>query len=176
MRGAPPSRRWAIAAASFRRRLLADLLDGLLWVSFVVVTWRSGLVSEPMPSTRGDLLDRLADLAATDLVVLTPAVTAALTAALCYAVATRAWLGGTFGERALGLRLIGPDGGPCGPFRALVHALCALLGCAVFGIGYTWALVDRERRTLAEHLSGARLIRGRPRPAASPRAAAPGAP
>jgi uncharacterized RDD family membrane protein YckC len=144
---------------------VADLLDGALWASFVVVTWRVGLVSEPLPDPRGDLLDRAADLAATDLWRLAPAAIAGLTAALLYAVATRALFGGTLGERALGLRLIGPEGEPCGPVRALLHAVATAVSVLPLGLGYTWALVDRERRTLGEHLSGVRLVRGRPRPA-----------
>lgn len=173
MRGAPPMRRWAITAAPFWRRLVADALDALLGGCFVVAAWRSALIAEPLPDGQGDLLDRLADLAATELILFAPATTAAMAAALLYGVATRALLGGTLGERAVGLRLVGPDGTPCGPVRALVHGIGAIVGCLPLGLGYTWALLDRERRTLAEHLSGARLIVGIPRPSGTPRGPVP---
>lgn len=167
------TRRWRYRAASFRRRLVADLLDALLIGSAGVVLWRTGLVAEPLPAGPGDLLDRTADTLAADLPLLMPAVVAVLVVALLYGALTRAFFAGTLGERALGLRLLDPAGAPAGPTRAALHGLAQLIGLAALGLGYTWALVDTERRTLAEHLTGARLAHGRPEPEVAGRSANP---
>lgn len=173
MNPAQSARRWRYRAASFRRRLVADLLDTLLIASAGVVLWRTGLVAEPLTHGPGDLLDRTADTLAMDLPLLLPAAVAVVVVALVYGALTRALLGGTLGERALGLRLLEPGGAPAGPARAALHGLAQLGGLAMLGLGYTWALVDTERRTLAEHLTGARLVHGRPEPEVSGRAPNP---
>lgn len=173
MNPALATRRWRYRAATFRRRLVADLLDALLIASAGVVLWRTGLVAEPLPDGPGDLLDRAADTLALDLPLLMPAAVAIVVVALVYGALTRAVLGGTLGERALGLRLLDPSGAPAGPTRAALHGLAQLAGLLMLGLGYTWALVDSERRTLAEHLTGARLAHGRPEPEVAGRPATP---
>ena len=173
MNPALANRRWRYRAATFRRRLVADLLDALLIASTGIVLWRTGLVAEPLSEGPGDLLDRTADTLALDLPLLMPAVVAVVVVALVYGALTRAVFAGTLGERALGLRLLDPSGAPAGPTRAALHGLAQLAGLLLLGLGYTWALVDSERRTLAEHLTGARLAHGRPEPEVAGRAATP---
>ena len=157
-------RRWRYRAATFRRRLLADLLDAGLLTGAVVMLWRWGLIAEPLPPLRGDLLDGAADFVAEDRVLLLPAAVAVLFIGLAYGALTRAAFGGTLGERVLGLRLLDPAGAPAGPIRAGLHGVATLLALLPVGLGYMWAVLDRDRRTFADHLTGTRLVRGRPVP------------
>lgn len=162
-----PTRRWRFRAAPFRRRLLADALDTLLLTSIAVVLWRTGLTAEPLPAGPGDALDRLADAVAENAPLALPAVVAWIFVALLYGTVTRSLFAGTLGERALGLRFVDPSGGPAGPTRAALHGLAQFAGLLALGMGYTWALVDVERRTFAEHVTGARLVLGVPEPDAA---------
>lgn len=161
------TRRWRFCAAPFRRRLLADLLDALLLSTLALALWRVGLTSEPFPAGPGDALDRVADAVAECAPLMLPAVVAWVFTALLYGTLTRSLLAGTLGERAMGLRLVGPTGGPAGPTRAALHSAAQLVGGLTLGMGYMWALVDLERRTFAEHITGARLVVGVPEPDAS---------
>lgn len=165
-----PGRVLRFRAAPYRRRLLADAVDAALVALGVALLWRLGAVSEPLPAGGGDLLDRAADLAAADAILLLPAAVAACFLGLLYGALSRATLGGTPGERLLGLRLLDPSGALCGPARATLHGLGTILTLGTLGLGHTAALVSKERRTLAEWLSGARLVQGRPRPDVSPQA------
>lgn len=71
------------------------------------------------------------------------------------------WLHGgqTLGLRVWRLRLVRNDGGPLTPRHALLRYLAALLSCAACGLGFLWALADRERLTWHDRLSGTRIIK-----------------
>ena len=56
------------------------------------------------------------------------------------------------------IRLVSRDGGPVGVARAIHRYLLALLGTAALGLGYFWALVDRDRQFLHDRLAGTALI------------------
>lgn len=66
--------------------------------------------------------------------------------------------GQTLGMRAWRLRLIAADGGPVGLGRATLRFLAAILSWIPAGLGFLWQLVDRERRSWHDRLSGTRLI------------------
>lgn len=144
-------------------------------------------MTPPATSTRAGLLPRLASLVyealiVTALVLLAglawQAVHASLTGQLkatgigmwalrVWVVAVTAayfcgfWMRGgqTLPMRTWRLRLERADGGPVGARRALArHALawpCVLAG----GVGYLWALVDRDRQFLHDRLAGTRIVR-----------------
>ncbi len=56
------------------------------------------------------------------------------------------------------IRLVGRDGRPVGAARALHRYLLALLGTAALGLGFFWALFDRDRQFLHDRLAGTSLI------------------
>ena len=56
------------------------------------------------------------------------------------------------------IRLVRHDGAPVGAGRAVHRYLLALLGTAALGLGFAWALVDRERQFLHDRLSGTALV------------------
>jgi uncharacterized RDD family membrane protein YckC len=66
--------------------------------------------------------------------------------------------GQTLGMRAWRLRLIGADGAAVTWPRAAVRYLTALLSWAAAGLGFMWSLVDGEKRTWHDLISGTRLV------------------
>ncbi len=59
------------------------------------------------------------------------------------------------------IRLVRHDGAPVGPGRAVHRYLLAILGTAALGLGFLWALVDRERQFLHDRLARTALIDSR---------------
>ena len=56
------------------------------------------------------------------------------------------------------LRVVTRAGTPLGLGDALRRFVFALAGCAAAGVGFLWALVDREGRFLHDRLAGTRII------------------
>jgi uncharacterized RDD family membrane protein YckC len=67
--------------------------------------------------------------------------------------------GQTLPMKTWGLRLQRADGGAVNVSRALLRYLVALIGAALLGIGFLWALVDRDRQFLHDRIAGTRIIR-----------------
>lgn len=66
--------------------------------------------------------------------------------------------GQTLAMKTWGLRLVRADGAPVGPGRALHRYVLALLGFAALGLGFAWALVDRDGQFLHDRLAGTALV------------------
>ena len=56
------------------------------------------------------------------------------------------------------IRVVRWDGQPVGVARAIHRYLIAVLGFFALGLGFAWALVDRDRQFLHDRLSGTALI------------------
>ena len=56
------------------------------------------------------------------------------------------------------IRVVRFDGAPLGAGRALHRYALALLGLAAAGLGFAWALVDRDRQFLHDRLAGTALV------------------
>jgi uncharacterized RDD family membrane protein YckC len=59
------------------------------------------------------------------------------------------------------IRLERVDGTPVNVARAVHRYVIALLGTAALGLGFAWALVDRDRQFLHDRLSGTALVDAR---------------
>jgi len=59
------------------------------------------------------------------------------------------------------IRLVRHDGAAVGTARAVHRFALALLGAAALGLGFAWALFDRDRQFLHDRLSGTALIDAR---------------
>ncbi len=79
-----------------------------------------------------------------------------------YAVQSWRKGGQTLGQRAWRLRVVGADGTPPSGARLWLRFALAGLSAAVFGLGFAWSLIDRQRRTWHE-LASATLTLRRPR-------------
>ena len=66
--------------------------------------------------------------------------------------------GQTLPMKTWNIRLIAADGSRLGIGRAIHRYLIALLGLAAAGLGFAWALFDRDRQFLHDRLSGTALI------------------
>jgi len=60
------------------------------------------------------------------------------------------------------IRLVRHDGAPVGVGRAVHRYLLAVLGLAAAGVGFAWALVDRDRQFLHDRLAGTALVEATP--------------
>ena len=70
------------------------------------------------------------------------------------------WLKGgqTLGMQAWRVKLVTSNGSAVSPGQAAGRALAATLSAACLGLGYLWALVDRENRYWHDMITGTRLI------------------
>ena len=67
--------------------------------------------------------------------------------------------GQTVGMRAWRLRLESNDGGQISLQQATLRFAVALAALGAFGIGYFWALIDRQGRTWPDIASNCRVVR-----------------
>jgi uncharacterized RDD family membrane protein YckC len=65
--------------------------------------------------------------------------------------------GQTLAMKTWRMRLVSADGGRIDAARAVRRYLFALVGFAALGIGFLWALLDRDRQFLHDRLAGTRL-------------------
>jgi uncharacterized RDD family membrane protein YckC len=56
------------------------------------------------------------------------------------------------------IRLVRHDGAPVGMGRAIHRYLLAILGGAALGLGFLWALIDRDRQFLHDRMAGTALV------------------
>ena len=56
------------------------------------------------------------------------------------------------------IRVVRWDGQPVGVGRAIHRYLIAVLGTAALGLGFAWALLDRDRQFLHDRLAGTALV------------------
>ena len=66
--------------------------------------------------------------------------------------------GRTLGMQSWGLQLEDEHGRVPGPGRASIRFVAAILSAACLGIGFLWQLVDRDKMTWHDRLSGTRLM------------------
>jgi uncharacterized RDD family membrane protein YckC len=94
-----------------------------------------------------------------------PATQSAIGLAFCaatvayFAVLEGGAAGATLGKRALGLRVISPDGSPIGYRRGLVRTVARLVSAFPLWAGFLWCLVDDQRRTWHDILARSRVVR-----------------
>jgi uncharacterized RDD family membrane protein YckC len=67
-------------------------------------------------------------------------------------------VGQTPGKRLAGLRVISIRGTTPGPLRAAGRFLALIASVGPVGLGWIWALFDRERRGLHDHLAGTHVV------------------
>ena len=71
------------------------------------------------------------------------------------------WLrsGQTLAMKTWRIRLVNPDGKPISRKQAALRFILALLGLALAGAGFWWALFDRDRQFFHDRVAGTRVVR-----------------
>ena len=83
---------------------------------------------------------------------------------VCWAIsglyAVHAWRrGGTLGMRPWRLRVVAADGGPASVRALWLRYAAATVSLLALGLGFLWALVDRDRRALHDLIAGTTLLK-----------------
>ena len=68
--------------------------------------------------------------------------------------------GQTLPMKTWNLRVVRDDGCPLGRFQAVHRYVLAVLGLVALGLGFLWALVDRDGQFLHDRLAGTAIIEG----------------
>ena len=90
--------------------------------------------------------------------LLLPALTVVALAAFVYQLLCHWLLGATFGQRAVGLRVVGPDGRRPGLGRSARRAAASVLGVVLLGVGPLVALFTRSGRGLNDFAAGTAVV------------------
>jgi len=82
-------------------------------------------------------------------------------AGILFAYFSAFWLrsGQTLAMKTWRIRLVDQHGGRISFKQALLRFFIALFGLLLAGIGFWWALVDRDRQFLHDRIAGTRLVR-----------------
>jgi uncharacterized RDD family membrane protein YckC len=156
----PEDRVLRVRAARFPRRLLAALTD-IIIISTVagLVTMLAALILQiPLPKSK----ELGPDLVVAGLLDRNPMAVGAVGLFLGLGGLYQIYLGGmvgqTIGKRWFGLRVISVRGNAPSPVRSIVRYVALILSVLPAGLGFLWALFDRERRAAHDHLAGTYVI------------------
>ena len=69
--------------------------------------------------------------------------------------------GQTPGKFAMGIRVIKTDGGQIGDVDALIRAIGYHVSAMLFGLGFVWALLDRNNQTWHDKMARTYVVRSR---------------
>ena len=70
-------------------------------------------------------------------------------------------IGWSPGKRVVGLRIVREEGGPPGPSRGFGRSVGAVVSDLLLGLGYLWALWDRNNQTWHDKLAGTYVVLAR---------------
>jgi uncharacterized RDD family membrane protein YckC len=149
-----------VRVTGFPRRAVAAFCDLLLLFALTAaVTLTVALVLHiPMPSLR----ELGADLLIAGILDRNPMAVGAVGLFVgitgLYELYFAGMAGQTFGMRLCGLRLISGRGEPPGAGRGLLRFVALAPSVLPAGLGWLWALFDREHRALHDHLAGTYVI------------------
>jgi uncharacterized RDD family membrane protein YckC len=143
-----------VERAAAGRRVVAWLVDA---VPFAVgaIALASFLVKEASPARTEAAfeIEALFDLLLRERTILTSVGAVTVLCLVVYTTLAHALGGATLGKALLGLRVIGPDGGPPSPVRSAVRSVLALVSAGLLGLGFLVALFTRSGRGLHDFLA-----------------------
>jgi len=149
-----------VRVTSFPRRAVAALVDLGVLLGFAagVVLVVALLLHVPMPSLR----EVGPDLLVAGILDRNPMAVGAVGLFLGMAGLYQLYFAGISGQtpgmRLVHIRLISYRGTPPGPGRGLLRLLALAVSLLPAGLGWVWALFDREHRALHDHLAGTYVI------------------
>jgi uncharacterized RDD family membrane protein YckC len=149
-----------VRVTGFPRRTVAAALDLALLLGFTaaITLVVAMILHVPMPSPR----EVGPDLLVAGILDRNPMAVGAAGLFLGMTGLYQLYFGGitgqTLGMRAMGIRLISYRGKAPGPARGLVRLVALAVSLLPGGLGWLWALFDREHRALHDHLAGTYVI------------------
>jgi uncharacterized RDD family membrane protein YckC len=149
-----------VRVTGFPRRTAAALFDLALLLAFAagITLLVAVLLHVPMPSAR----EVGPDLLVAGILDRNPMAVGAVGLFLGMAGLYQLYFGGisgqTLGMKLMGIRLISYRGAAPGPARGLLRLLALAVSLLPAGLGWLWALFDREHRALHDHLAGTYVI------------------
>jgi uncharacterized RDD family membrane protein YckC len=149
-----------VRVTGFPRRAAAALFDlGLLLALTIAVTTAVAIaMGVPMPGLR----EVGPDLLVAGILDRSPMAVGAVGLFLGMTGLYQLYFGGMSGQtpgmRLLGIRLISARGTAPGAARGLLRLLALVPSLLPAGLGWLWALFDREHRALHDHLAGSYVI------------------
>lgn len=149
-----------VRVTSFPRRAIAAVADAGVMLAFTagVTLIVAMILHVPMPGLR----EVGPDLLVAGILDRNPMAVGAVGLFLGMMGLYQLYFGGiagqTLGMRLMGLRMISYRGAAPGPGRGLVRLLALAVSLVPGGLGWLWALFDREHRALHDHLAGTYII------------------
>jgi uncharacterized RDD family membrane protein YckC len=149
-----------VRVTGFPRRTVAALIDLALLLAFTagITLVVAVTLHVPMPGWR----EVGPDLLVAGILDRNPMAVGAVGLFLGMAGLYQLYFGGisgqTLGMKLMGIRLISTHGGAPGPARGLVRLVALAASLLPAGLGWLWALFDREHRALHDHLAGTYVI------------------
>jgi uncharacterized RDD family membrane protein YckC len=149
-----------VRVTGFPRRSVAALIDLALLLAFTagITLVVAMTLHVPMPSLR----EVGPDLLVAGILDRNPMAVGAVGLFLGMLGLYQLYFGGisgqTLGMRLMGIRLISFRGTAPGPGRGLIRLVALAASLLPAGLGWLWALFDREHRALHDHLAGTYVI------------------
>src|SRR4051794_37333877 len=149
-----------VRVTGFPRRILAALADAGLLLAFSagITLVVAMLLRVPVPTSR----EVGPDLLVAGILDRNPMAVGAVGLFVGMTGLYQLYFGGisgqTLGMRLMGIRLISQRGTAPGPGRGLLRLLALAPSVLPAGLGWLWALFDREHRALHDHLAGTYVI------------------
>ena len=149
-----------VRVTGFPRRTVAALIDLGVLLGFTagITLVVAMLLHVPMPSLR----EVGPDLLVAGILDRNPMAVGAVGLFLGMAGLYELYFGGisgqTLGMKLMHIRLISYRGTTPGPARGLVRLVALAISLLPAGLGWLWALFDREHRALHDHLAGTYVI------------------
>jgi uncharacterized RDD family membrane protein YckC len=156
----PEERVLRVRAAGFSRRFAAAAADAAIiaGVSALVTIVAALILQIPLPRSK----EIGPDMLVAGLLDRNPMAVGAMGLFFGLGGLYQIYLGGmvgqTIGKRWMGLRVISIHGVSPSPTRSILRYLAMLLSVMPAGLGFFWALFDRERRAAHDHLAGTYVI------------------
>jgi uncharacterized RDD family membrane protein YckC len=156
----PSDRVLRVRVSGFGRRFVAAVVDGLLLasISMIVTLATAVALGAPLPHAR----EIGPDLLVAGILDRNPMAVGALGLfsglTILFELYCAGIAGQTLGMRLVRIRVIAGRGRPPGAVRGLVRVLAFALSVLPGGLGWLWALFDREHRALHDHLAGTYVI------------------
>jgi uncharacterized RDD family membrane protein YckC len=147
-----------VRVTGFPRRAVAAFFDLVLALTTAVTMIVAIALGVPMPGLR----EIGPDLLVAGILDRNPMAVGAVGLFLGMTGLYQLYFGGMSGQtpgmRLVGIRLISARGGAPGPARGLLRLLALVPSLLPAGLGWLWALFDREHRALHDHLAGSYVI------------------